>query len=192
MGIRPLTSVVRSIITLALLLPVHAAGADPLQLDVCYNFGCKDNSTIQLTERDLNLLLGIFRNRVGAEDERAGIRHAIALMEQIAGRQLPTINDVGGNYQKGMVENGQMDCIDESTNTTAYLTFFQQQGLLRWHVVEERAFRAPFLLDQHWSAQIRERDSGRRYVVDSWLYANGAPPLIQSLVDWRKKRSPRD
>lgn len=169
---------------------MHMVSADTLRLDVCYNYGCKDKSSIVLSEKDMDLLRSMFYHLGSAEDERASIRQAIASMEQIAGRYLPTVNDVAGNYQTGMAESGQMDCIDESTNTTTYLEFLQQQGLLRWHVVEKRAFRAPYLLDQHWSAQIRERESGRHFVVDSWLNANGEPPLIQPLEDWKSKRSP--
>jgi hypothetical protein len=182
--------VFRHLCILALLLPPLALYAAPLRLDVCYDFGCKDKSAFNLTDQDMVRFRAMFAHLSSAAEERTSIRQAIALMEQLAGRQLPTANDVAGNYQEGMAEPGQMDCIDESTNTTTYLRFLQQQGLLRWHVVEKRAFRAPLLLDQHWSAQIRERQSGRRYVVDSWPDANGKPPLIQPLEDWLSKRPP--
>ncbi len=38
-----------------------------------------------------------------------------------------------------------MDCIDESINTTLYLTMFQKFGLLREHQVEDRATRGWFI-----------------------------------------------
>lgn len=185
-----MTPVTRSFLALVLLLTAQSAGADPMLLDVCYNFGCNKKASIILAEKDVDLLRGIFTHQASAEEERLNIGQAIAWMERIAGRQLPTRNDVARNFQQGMAGNGQMDCIDESTNTTGYLAFLQQQGLLRWHEVVERAFRAPLLLDQHWAAQIRERNSERRYVVDSWLHANGEPPLIQPLEDWLSKRPP--
>ena len=175
---------------MVLMLAVQAVGAIGLRLDVCYNFGCNDKASVELAENDLELIRRMFHHPASAEDERASIRQAIAWMEQIVGRKLPTANDVARNYQKGMAESGQMDCIDESINTTGYLLFLQRHGLLHWHEVVERAFRAPFLFDQHWSAQIRERRSGRRYVVDSWFGANGEPPLIQPLEDWQRKRPP--
>lgn len=178
----------RTLFVLTLMLSLHTAHAEYLQLDVCYGFGCKDKAMVILTEKDVSQLRVMFDRLASAEEERAGIRQAIAWMERIAGRQLPTRNDVARNFQQGMAGNGQMDCIDESTNTTVYLAFLQQQGLLRWHEVVERAFRAPFLLDQHWAAQIRERNSQRRYAVDSWINANGEPPLIQPLEDWLSKR----
>lgn len=189
-GLPTLAPLSRVIPALVLTLFVSRLSATPLQLSVCYNFGCKTQATAHLAETDLQQLEGMFLQATSAEEERASIRQAIASLEQIVGRQLPTANDVGGNYQQGMADDGQLDCIDESTNTTGYLTFIQQQGLLRWHFVEERAYRAPYLFDQHWAAKIRERNSGRRYVVDSWFEANGKPPLIQPLEDWQRKRSP--
>jgi hypothetical protein len=182
--------VTRSFHALVLLLTAQSVSANPMLLDVCYNFGCNEKASFILAEKDLDLLRGIFTRPASAEDERVNIGQAIAWMERFAGRQLPTRNDVARNYRQGMAESGQMDCIDESTNTTGYLAFLQQQGLLRWHEVVERAFRAPLLLDQHWAAQIRERNSKRRYVVDSWINANGEPPLIQPLEDWLSKRLP--
>lgn len=174
-----------------LLLPAVGVSTGSQHLAVCYNFGCKVQGTAILTENDLDLLRGIFEHLKSAEEERGSIRRAIAMMEQMVGRQLPSGNDVGGNYKEGMAEIGQMDCIDESTNTTTYLTFLQHQGLLQWHVVEKRAYRAPFILDQHWAAQIRERQSGQHYVVDSWFNDNGKPPLIQTLEAWLTKRPPK-
>ncbi len=182
-----MTPVTRSSLAMLLLLSTQVVSDDTLKLEVCYNYGCKEKASILLAEKDFDLLRSMFHGLDSAEKEKASIRQAIAQIEKIVGRNLPTVNDVGGNYQKGMVEIGQMDCIDESTNTTSYLTFLQQQGLLRWHEVEERAFRAPYLFDQHWAAQIRERNSGDRFVVDSWFDDNGKPPLIQPLDDWKRK-----
>jgi len=178
----------RYLLALMLILPLQAVGTALPHLAVCYNYGCKVRATIVITPKDLAVISTLFLHTASAREERSSIRQAIALMEQIAGRQLPTSNDVGGNYQGGVPKNGQMDCIDESLNTTTYLTFFQQHDLLHWHTVEKRAFRAPYLLDQHWSAQIRELKTGRRYVVDSWFDDNGKPPLIQPVEDWQKKR----
>lgn len=188
---RAMSPLILTIPALLTLFPLQTGNVNTTKLDVCYNYGCKDKTMIILTEEDLDLLRGLFHHLASAEDERQRIRQAVAMLEQIAGRQLPTINDVGGNYQKGMEERGQMDCIDESTNTTTYLTLLEQLGLLRWHEVEERAFRAPYLLDQHWAAQIKEHESGQHYAVDSWPDANGMPPLLQSLEDWQKKRPTR-
>ena len=39
----------------------------------------------------------------------------------------------------------QMDCIDESTNSTTYLRILAGAGLLRWHRVEARVTRGFFI-----------------------------------------------
>ena len=122
-----------------------------------------------------------------AAAERTMIRQAIAILEDIAGTQTPTYLDRGRNP---IVDDwpGQMDCIDESTNTKHYLDLLQERGLLHWHRVVERAYRAPYVFDQHWAGQIVELETLDSYVVDSWHLDNGKPPYIQALNDWLRKR----
>lgn len=114
------------------------------------------------------------------------IRQAIAILESIAGAHTPTHLDRGRNP---IVDDwpGQMDCIDESMNTRRYLDLLQERGLLHWHRAVERAYRAPYIFDQHWAGQIIERETLDRYVVDSWHLDNGHPPYIQALNDWLRK-----
>ena len=166
----------------------YPALADSTTLTVCYNFGCKSKGAVRPTNADINRLADLFSEVDSALEERTRIRLAIANMELIAARYLPTGNDIGGNYTQGMVEDGKQDCIDESTNTTSYLKFLDQQGWLHWHTVEERVHRAPYIFDDHWAAQIRERTTNEIYVVDSWYRDNGKPPVIQKLEDWKRKR----
>jgi hypothetical protein len=81
-----------------------------------------------------------------------------------------------------------MDCIDEQKNTTTYLRIFDQQGHLRHHDVLHHVFRAPWILNPHNSAQIRDRQTGECYVVDSWYRDNGQPPYIQPVKDWYARK----
>ena len=114
------------------------------------------------------------------------IRRAIAVLEHIAGTQTPTFRDRGRNP---IVDDwpGQMDCIDESTNTKRYLDLLQERGLLRWHRVVERAYRTPHLVDPHWAGQIVELETLDHYVVDSWFLDNGELPYIQAISAWKRK-----
>jgi hypothetical protein len=50
--------------------------------------------------------------------------------------------------------------------------------------VEDRELRHPWILDVHWSAVIRDRNTGKRYAVDSWFLDNGQLPFIQALDEW--------
>ena len=164
---------------------------EPLhEVDVCYDYACSSRSRIILSVTDWQTLQALFSDLVdSAKKERQSIRLAIALMEQLAGRQSPTFRDRGGNNKlMDDEEAGHMDCIDESMNTTNYLRLLKQNGLIIKHRLRERVSRAPFIFDFHWGAQIEEIGSGQRYVVDSWHFDNGEPPVIQTLEDWMKKR----
>ena len=149
-------------------LPIAAFGRAPPEIQICYNYSCSRSAHVRLDFEEWNKVIDQFKPtaRTPAE-ERQMIRRAIGLLEQIAGEQTPTWRDRGRNP---IVDEwpGQMDCIDESTNTARYLELFQGRGLLRWHAVVERAYRAPFMLDQHWAGQIVELQTGNHYAVDSW------------------------
>ena len=168
----------------ASLSDVAAEGS--LSLSVCFNYGCKSKEYIKLTNSDIDNLHGFFINTRNARHEREQIGHAIAKLEQIVGRNLPTRYDVGGNYSIGMVEEGQQDCIDESINTTNYLNFFEAQGWLQFHSVLNRVKRAPLLFNDHWTAVIQVKATGQLYAVDSWVADNGKLPAVQKLEDWYK------
>ena len=124
---------------------------------------------------------------VSAEQEREYIKEAIARLEELVGHYTPTWRDVGTNLStvegKDSSFPGQLDCIDESINTTTYLELLAQAGLLKYHVVSERAYRRS-LFSQHWAAQIMESANNERFVIDSWLYDNGEPPYIEPLATW--------
>ena len=110
-------------------------------------------------------------------------------MYAIAGQQTPVWRDKGGNYADGG-ENGKMDCIDHSTNTTAFLRLLQARGWLRYHEVLDRIKRTRFLFADHWAARIRERKTQKVYIVDSWYFDNGRPAAIFTLDDWLAGETP--
>lgn len=172
-------------------MPVaHAQTAAPA-LDgfpVCYNFECSRQKTVKLDAQQWQTIRALFTPAAASSaEERAMIRRAIAQMEVFAGVLTGTSGELGGNVA-GAGLPGQMDCIDESTNTTTYLTLLQQNGLLSWHQVRERAQRDKWIIDIHWTAVMRDTDSGQLYAVDSWFLDNGQPPYIQRLEDWLDKK----
>jgi hypothetical protein len=164
-----------------------AVRAAPPQLTVCSDWGCATRQAVQLSHADWASVQGLFEPPPQTPaDERRAIALAIARLERIAGESTGTSVDRGGNLQGP----GQMDCVDESLNTQGYLRLLQEARLMRWHRPQGRALRSWFLLDQHWSAVIHERDSGERFSVDSWYGNNGQPPEIQPILDWYLKRHP--
>lgn len=158
----------------------------PSRFSICYNHGCENADTIGISHSQWQKIQAIFRPAAkSAEEEQNMIARAIALMEKITGKIVGTSNDKGGNLE-GMFEQKQMDCIDESTNTDTYLTMIERDGLLKWHRVEDRSTRYPSIFSwPHTTAVIRDTVSNQEYVVDSWFFDNGNPPVIIKLEIWK-------
>jgi hypothetical protein len=151
-------------------------------LTVCYNYGCQAQARIELGESDLrepHLLLSAASD---AESERRALSVAIGLLYAAAGRQSPIWRDRGGNYDDDGVD-GRMDCIDHSTNTTAFLELLEHRGWLRFHAVLKPVWRGHFLT-VHRGARIQETATGKEFIVDSWFFDNGEPAAVFALKDW--------
>lgn len=154
---------------------------------VCFDYGCKRTSRVKLTNLEWNKLSQLFAQPFpNSQAERQAIAKAVALMEQLTGQYIGTTDDKAENTGSG--EPGQMDCIDESTNTTTYLRLFDYRGWLKWHEVQNRVMRSHFIFDVHWTAVIKDRSSKQLYAVDSWFRENGKPPIILELSDWKAKK----
>ncbi len=163
----------------------------PRHLPVCWGHGCANRETVSLNDAEWQRVRAYFGPSArDAETERARIARAVGELERIIGPKTGTDVDRGGTFP-GLFRRGQMDCIDESTNTTNYLRLFAAQGLLRWHAVGEDATRGYFLFGwPHTTATIRENDSGAEYAVDSWFFDNGVDAVVVPLRQWRDGWSP--
>lgn len=160
----------------------------PVVFPVCYDFTCKREEVVTLSPSHWQSILDLFDEPAATpHEERLIIQKAIGRMEQLSGFHTPTYRDLARNYtgeDKRLAElPGQMDCVDESINTTTYLELFERRGLLAHHRVVERAYRRA-LLNQHWAGQVEEYESGRRYVVDSWFFDNGELPYVIASDEW--------
>ncbi len=160
---------------------------------ICYGHTCQYHAELALAEDDWNKVRAIFNPPArSAEEEHEQIRAAIALLETMTGEMTGTSNDKGENFT-GMGEDGQMDCVDEATNSSSYLTMIQADNLLTWHTVDHRvsrgigSFQAP-----HFTAVIREKQGGKYFAVDSWFLDNGEPPFVVPLQVWKKGWRPGD
>jgi hypothetical protein len=159
---------------------------DPGRFSVCHGGTCAIVSQAALDENEWAKIAAIFaRSAANAEAERARIAAAIAQFETLVGAITDTSDDRAEN-QLGKSWSSQMDCIDESTNSTTYLRILARRGLLRFHRVEARSTRGYFVFGwPHTTAVVRELKTGARWAVDSWFHENGQPPAIVPLEAWR-------
>lgn len=159
----------------------------PEKFDQCHGYGCRLISRITLSDATWKELGHIFkRPSKTPEQERERLAEAIGLMETRVGAVNGTSSDVWGTFQE--FGDDQLDCVDESTNTTTYLELFQQKGWVKFHDILTPRARMPLISGRGWWHQtgvIRERASGELFAVDSWYEDNGVPPHIVPFDAWK-------
>jgi hypothetical protein len=153
------------------------------EVSVCFNYGCSERATVSFSPLQLGQAQAPLADAASPAAERAAIAHAVAWLYFHAGSQSPIWRDRGGNFDDDAGAPGRMDCIDHSTNTTAFLRLVERRGWLRFHSVGERVMRGGGL-DDHWAARIVERGSGDEWVVDTWFLDPGLPALVYPLEAW--------
>jgi hypothetical protein len=121
------------LLLLQLFVIASAVAVDRPSLDIViyYNYSCSRSAPVRSAIEDWKMVTDQSRPVARSPiEERQMIRRAIGLLEQIAGEQTPTWRDRSRNP---IVDEwkGQMDCIDESTNTARYLELLQGRGLAR-------------------------------------------------------------
>ncbi len=164
-----------------------SASSGQMKFFSCTDYHCDTGKMVSLTPSQWQSIRNLFTGDASPAEERENIRHAIASFENMVGAITGTWRDLAGNFA-GAGQPGQLDCISESKNTSTYLQLMYDDGLFKWHEVEERAVRHPFIFNTHWTAVIADRSNGERFAVDSWFRDNGQPPDIQPLADWLKGR----
>lgn len=155
---------------------------------ICHGFACTFHTEVTFSDSDWAQVSAPFSTAAAdATAERQQIGQAVALFEQVVGRKTGTEADTGGFTYITAGNPTQLDCIDETTNTTTYLTLLQARGLLHWHRPARAASRG-FFIDGRWyheTAVMVEQPSGAEFAVDSWVEDNGKPPLIVPLEQWQ-------
>jgi hypothetical protein len=165
--------------------------ATPRAFGVCHGHNCHFHSVARLSEDQWQAIVELFAvPPVSAQEERRRIGEAVALVERAVGEQLGTKAD-RPRAPFVVVDPTQLDCVDESTNSSTVLHMLDNAALLRWHAVGEPAVRGnPLLISIHFTAVAIEKSTNARYAVDSWFYANGVPPVIVPLAAWRDGYDP--
>ncbi len=163
------------------------------QFPHCHGYGCPSHYLVELHPKEWKQIDRLFKPASkNAAQERARVAKAIGRFETIVGGMTGTDVDYRGTFLK--MGRGQLDCVDESTNTTIYLDLLKQRGYLKFHEIRQPQIRTPFTGGGgrwvHQSAVIHEVKSGVDYAVDSWFEHNGHPSHIVPLSDWRSGWKP--
>lgn len=159
---------------------------DVSRLYVCHGFDCSYKTKLDVGAPDASRFAEIMAGGGGsAAAERVAISKSVQYFEDRAAQQIG-IRDKPKSDISQSRERGQMDCIDESTNTRTLLRFLNERGLLKFHSVEMNVSRGLFVDGRypHSTAVLREKAGGQRWAVDSWYEPMGGPPDIMPLEAW--------
>lgn len=171
-----------------------ATYADPSpsleRVSVCHGYGCRSMTEVRVGPGTWREVERVFEPRPAtAAEERDRIAKAVALLERRIGAAVGHDHDrfAAATFNS---DPGQLDCIDETVNTTTYLRLFAKYGLMTHHaegVAAQRGsitghFYNDFLSN---TAVIVEKTTGAQYAVDSYFFANGQPPIVLPLAVWR-------
>lgn len=165
------------------------------EFTVCHGYGCRLRKTVRIESFAWAEVASLFDpSPKDAADERVRVARAIALLEIKVGNAIGTTTDRAAAETFGG-DPAQLDCIDETVNTTTYLRLLAKEGLMRWHRVGTAAQRGSISGFQYNdfitnTAVILEKDTGTPFAVDSYFYANGREPKIMPLADWKKNWRP--
>lgn len=163
------------------------SGEGWVQLAVCYNWSCGTVSRLQFSAAELAQVQSAMQRCSGEDLHRRlqRIRIGIWRLQLLAQRYIPALaNDRAVNDKEYDVE-GRTDCVDNSTNTTTYLSILADLGAIPGWKVGKPAVRNLFTKDVHWTATLTDEASGDQWSVDTWFYPNGNPPLVSPLPDWK-------
>jgi hypothetical protein len=169
----------------------HAAKttkAGTTRIDVCHGFGCHFRSGLELGAADARRFSRIMAaGASSAKAERAAVSRAVRYYEDRAAAVIG-VRDRPKSDASQYARRGQMDCVDESTNTRALLLYLERRGLLKHHTVDRNVTRGFFLDGRypHATAVLRDR-SGKKWAIDSWYEPTGGPPDIRPLSEWVKR-----
>lgn len=164
------------------------SGESKEEFVMCHGYNCTSRTYARFTSKQWKSIKRIFRYKSKTpETERQKIAQSIALMEKYTSRLIGTEKD----QAKAPIfkeSDYELDCIDETVNTSKFLEFLEEAELLKHHNVGRPAYRGlgSNFMYPHNTATVVENGTGVIYVVDSYVYANAIKPDIRLLDDWRK------
>lgn len=189
---------------LAVTVPFHAHSAQPARswfgeqgyvapvgtrIVACHGYGCAHRAAVTVDGALIARAGSLLRSgRNSPEAERRAIREIVRVYNAYLTRRIGGAADVPGSPPRMSGVPGQMDCIDETANTTSLLIVLENRGLLAHHQVIRPQSRGFFIDGRypHTTAVIAEKRTGREWAVDPWKKALGQQPDILPLGQWRQ------
>jgi hypothetical protein len=166
-----------------------------IEFSVCHGYGCRIRKVVNFEPFAWEEVAKLFEPEpMSAAEERERLARAIALLEIKIGAAIGTSTDEAAADTFGG-EPDQLDCIDETVNTTTYLQLLAKEGLMRRHrvgIAAQRGSLSGFRYNDFITntAVIMEKETGIAFAVDSYFYANGREPKIMPLAEWKKNWRP--
>jgi hypothetical protein len=155
----------------------------------CHGYGCMRRTVLAVDSSLLGRAHALLRKgRSSPEAERRAIGNVVRIYTAHLARAFGGAPDKPGSPPSMSGVHGQMDCIDETANTTSLLLVLQERGLLVHHRVERPQSRGLFLDGRypHMTAVLAEKRTGREWAIDPWRRAPGQEPEILPLTQWRQ------
>lgn len=156
----------------------------------CHGYSCSRTLRVGFSNHEWKQISKIFQKKSKtAKEERLKIAQAIALMETYTGKLAGTSDDLAKAPIR-RVSFQELDCIDETINTTKYLKFMADAKFLKFHTVGFPAYKGGFVngVYPHNTATIKEIATGEEFAIDSYIYKNGERPNIRGLDNWLNYR----
>ncbi|QEL56127.1 hypothetical protein [Chromobacterium paludis] len=171
----------RLLLPLLLLLTLTPAFADAL--NICYHYRCSRQASFEVSDEAHDWLAARLARAGTAEAERAAVSDAVQTLYLLAAQHSPIWQDKGGNFHDGPAE-GRMDCVDHSSNVTTFLRYLDSQGWLKFHHAAPPEWRAPHILDLHYTGVLHDTAANQDWAVDTWFKDFGEPPVVVPLSVW--------
>lgn len=173
--------------TASVMMALAPAQASVATFRVCHGYDCYYTTKVTLSAQDLRRIQTQLQQGQSAAAERKTLRTAIALFEERSTAAIGVRDKPRMQFGKARIK-GQMDCVDESTNTDNFIRYLHSRGWLKYHQPARKTTRGSFFDGRypHWTAVIEDK-SNVKWAVDSWFEAGGGLPDIMPLSDWKRR-----
>jgi hypothetical protein len=158
---------------------------------VCYSFGCKRRTMLELTDADRKRLTDILAaGQASPEAERRALAQAVVWFDRRVGPIAGTSRRIARASGFNGGEANNFDCFDTTRNISSLLLILQEWGLLRHHGVGDPRYRGNIFFGQlpHNTAVVVERASRHEWAVDMWTRAFAEPPDVMPVEQWLSER----